>query len=73
MVPRTDGSTRYDVEFPIQISGFDRTFHELHLGIQPLPFAQMKDTYPMLNGRGYPQTISTNAITNINADTNTNA
>jgi FtsP/CotA-like multicopper oxidase with cupredoxin domain len=61
-----DGSTRYDVEYPIQIAGFDRTFHELHLGIQPLPFALMKDTYPMINGRGYPDTISTNAITNMN-------
>jgi FtsP/CotA-like multicopper oxidase with cupredoxin domain len=53
-----DGSTCYDVDYPIQIVGFDRTFHELHLGIQPLPFALMKDDYPMLNGRGYPDTIN---------------
>jgi FtsP/CotA-like multicopper oxidase with cupredoxin domain len=52
-----DGSTCYDVDYPIQISGFDRNFHELHLGIQPLPFALMVDDYPMLNGRGYPDTI----------------
>ena len=26
----------------------------------------MKDTYPTLNGRGYPDTISTNAVTNLN-------
>ena len=63
-----DGSTYYDVDVPLQISGFDRTFHELHLGVQPLPFALMKDNYPMLNGRGYPDTINTNAITNLNGN-----
>ena len=26
--------------------------------VQPLPFADMKDTYPMLNGRGYPDTVN---------------
>src|SRR6185436_5315226 len=51
-----DGSTFYDVEYPIQISGFDRNFHELHLDIQPLPFALMHDNYAMLNGRSYPDT-----------------
>lgn len=54
-----DGSTRYDVEYPIQISSFDPVFHDLHLAVQPLPFANMKDTYPMLNGRGYPDTVDT--------------
>ena len=53
-----DGSTGYDVDVPIQISGFDRDFHELHLAVQPLPFALMVDTYPMLNGRGYPDTVN---------------
>jgi FtsP/CotA-like multicopper oxidase with cupredoxin domain len=53
-----DGSTGYDVAVPIQISGFDRDFHELHLAVQPLPFALMVDTYPMLNGRGYPDTVN---------------
>lgn len=51
-----DGSTCYDVDFPLQIVGFDSNFHELHLGIQPLPFAAMEDDYPMFNGRGYPDT-----------------
>ena len=54
------------MDYPIQIAGFDRAFHELHLGIQPLPFAVMKDTYAMLNGRGYPDTVSTNADLNLN-------
>ncbi len=54
-----DGSTGYDAEYPIQIGSFDPNFHEQHLAIQPLPFAAMKDKYPMLNGRGYPDTVNT--------------
>jgi FtsP/CotA-like multicopper oxidase with cupredoxin domain len=27
--------------------------------VQPLPFAEMRDDYPMLNGRGYPDTVNT--------------
>ncbi|MCL5098602.1 MAG: multicopper oxidase domain-containing protein [Candidatus Omnitrophica bacterium] len=52
-----DGSTYYDVEAPIQVTGFDRNFHEQHIAVQPLPFAALKDDYPLLNGRGYPDTI----------------
>ena len=54
-----DGSTCYDVDFPIQINAFDSRFHDEHIAVQPLPFALMKDNYPMLNGRGYPDTINT--------------
>ena len=36
----------------------DPVFHDLHLGVQPLPFANLLDTYPMLNGRGYPDTVN---------------
>jgi len=57
-----DGSTGYDVEFPLQLGSFDPVFHDLHLGIQPLPFANMKDTYTMINGRGYPDTVNPNAL-----------
>ncbi len=53
-----DGSTFYDVEFPIQIGSFDPEFHDASMNVQPLPFAEMKDTYPMLNGRGYPDTAN---------------
>ena len=53
-----DGSTGYDTESALQLGSFDHVFHELHLGIQPLPFANMQDTYPMLNGRGYPDTVN---------------
>ena len=52
-----DGSTFYDVAFPLQIAGFDPTFHDADQGIQPPPFAIMKDAYAMFNGRGYPQTV----------------
>lgn len=57
-----DGSTCYAVDFPIQMVAFDSIFHELHLAIQPLPFAMMKDDYPMLNGRGYPDTINPGSL-----------
>ena len=52
-----DGSTYYDVEFPIQMSSFDSRFHDASESVQPLPFALMRDDYPMLNGRGYPDTV----------------
>jgi FtsP/CotA-like multicopper oxidase with cupredoxin domain len=53
-----DGSTAYDVDFPIQITGFDGNFHKLHIAVQPLPFADMFDDYPLFNGRGYPDTVN---------------
>jgi len=53
-----DGSTCYDVDFPVQIQAFDSNFHDQHIAVQPLPFAMMKDNYPMLNGRGYPDTVN---------------
>ncbi|HET7291509.1 MAG TPA: multicopper oxidase domain-containing protein [Vicinamibacteria bacterium] len=51
-----DGSTWYDVEYPIQMTSFDPNFHDASFNVQPLPFADMNDKYWMLNGRGYPQT-----------------
>lgn len=53
-----DGSTGYDVEYAIQMGSFDPVFHDASESVQPLPFAEMKDTYSMLNGRGYPDTIN---------------
>lgn len=53
-----DGSTAYDVEYPIQLIGFDRNFHEQHIAVQPLPFADMFDDYHQINGRGYPDTVN---------------
>lgn len=54
-----DGSTRYDVEIPIQLGSFDPAFHDASYTVQPLPFAEMKDKYAMMNGRGYPDTVNT--------------
>jgi len=51
-----DGATYYDVEFPIQLGSFDPDFHDASMNVQPLPFAEMVDRYPMINGRGYPDT-----------------
>ncbi|MEW6218950.1 MAG: multicopper oxidase domain-containing protein [Thermodesulfobacteriota bacterium] len=53
-----DGSTFYDVEVPIQLVGFDQNFHDQHIAVQPLPFADMRDTFFMINGRGYPDTVN---------------
>ncbi|RJO74251.1 MAG: hypothetical protein C4523_00970 [Myxococcales bacterium] len=52
-----DGSTGYDVGYPIQITTFDPEFHDASMNVQPLPFANMHDTYALLNGRGYPETV----------------
>lgn len=57
-----DGSTGYDVDFAIQMGSFDPEFHDASEMVQPLPFAHMKDTYPILNGRGYPDTINPTAL-----------
>jgi FtsP/CotA-like multicopper oxidase with cupredoxin domain len=57
-----DGSTGYNVEYPVQIGGFDSDFHEASWTVQPLPFALMRDNYPMLNGRGYPDTTNPGSL-----------
>ena len=59
-----DGLTRYDVDAPIQIQSWDPEFHDANENTQPLPFADMHDTYPMLNGRGYPDTVNSGNILN---------
>ena len=57
-----DGSTYYDKEYPVQLTGFDPRFHEADHTFQLLPFADLYDDYPMINGRGYPDTINPNAL-----------
>jgi FtsP/CotA-like multicopper oxidase with cupredoxin domain len=57
-----DGSTRYDVEAPVQMTSFDGNFHDEHLAVQALPFYLLRDDYPMLNGRGYPDTVNPAAL-----------
>jgi FtsP/CotA-like multicopper oxidase with cupredoxin domain len=54
-----DGSTAYDVEYPLQLHGFDPNFHFVGMTFNPEPFTDMKDKYFLLNGRSYPDTINT--------------
>jgi FtsP/CotA-like multicopper oxidase with cupredoxin domain len=65
-----DGSTAYDVEFPLQLVSFDAAFHDASETVQPLPFALMKDDYPMINGRGYPDTVNPNPLPGPDANGN---
>jgi FtsP/CotA-like multicopper oxidase with cupredoxin domain len=53
-----DGSTCYDVEYPIQIHGFDPNFHFVGMTFNPEGFVDMKDKYFLLNGRSYPDTVT---------------
>jgi len=53
-----DGSTGYHKAYPIQLGSMDHNFHDASESVQPLPFADMKDTYAMFNGRGYPDTAN---------------
>ena len=53
-----DGSTAYDVEYPIQMHGFDPNFHFVGMTFNPEAFVDLKDKYFLLNGRSYPDTIN---------------
>lgn len=53
-----DGTTAYDVEYPIQMHGFDPNFHFVGMTFNPESFIDTKDKYFLLNGRSYPDTIN---------------
>ncbi len=63
-----DGSTHYDVEYPIQIHGFDPNFHFVGMTFNPEAFADMKDKYFLLNGRSYPDTVTTGPMNTQSSD-----
>jgi len=63
-----DGTTRYDVEYPLQIHGFDPNFHFVGMTFNPEGFADMKDKYFLLNGRSYPDTVSPGPLQTQSAD-----
>ena len=63
-----DGSTRYDVEYPIQMMGFDPNFHYVGMTFNPESFVDMKDKYHMLSGRSYPDTINPGPIATLSSD-----
>jgi len=63
-----DGSTAYDVEYPIQIHGFDPNFHFVGMTFNPEGFTDMKDKYFLLNGRSYPDTVTPGPLETASAD-----
>ena len=63
-----DGSTAYDVEYPIQIHGFDPNFHFVGMTFNPEHFVDMKDKYFLLNGRSYPDTVTPGPLQTQSAD-----
>ena len=63
-----DGSTQYEVEYPLQIHGFDPNFHFVGMTFNPENFTELKDKYFLLNGRSYPDTVNPNPLATITAD-----
>ncbi|MGC2197640.1 MAG: multicopper oxidase family protein, partial [Terriglobales bacterium] len=63
-----DGTTAYDVEYPIQIHGFDPNFHFVGMTFNPEAFAEMKDKYFLLNGRSYPDTVTAGPLETMSTD-----
>jgi len=63
-----DGSTQYDVEYPIQIHGFDPNFHFVGMTFNPEGFSDMKDKYFLLNGRSYPDTVTAGPLATMSTD-----
>jgi FtsP/CotA-like multicopper oxidase with cupredoxin domain len=63
-----DGSTAYDVEYPIQMHGFDPNFHFVGMTFNPEMFVDMKDKYFLLNGRSYPDTVAAGPQASMSTD-----
>ena len=63
-----DGSTFYDVEYPLQMHGFDPNFHFVGMTFNPEGFTDMKDKYFLLNGRSYPDTVTLGPLETASAD-----
>ena len=63
-----DGSTCYDVVYPMQMHGFDPNFHFVGMTFNPEMFADMKDKYFLLNGRSYPDTVAPGPQATVTSD-----
>jgi FtsP/CotA-like multicopper oxidase with cupredoxin domain len=63
-----DGSTYYDIEYPLQIHGFDPNFHFVGMTFNPEGFTDMKDKYFLLNGRSYPDTVTPGPLATQSSD-----
>jgi FtsP/CotA-like multicopper oxidase with cupredoxin domain len=64
-----DGTTAYNVEYPLQIHGFDPNFHFVGMTFNPEAFVDMKDKYFLLNGRSYPDTVTPGPMATQSSDT----
>ncbi len=64
-----DGSTAYDVEYPIQMHDFDPNFHFVGMTFNPEAFVDMKAKYFLLNGRSYPDTVTPGPQATVSSDT----
>jgi FtsP/CotA-like multicopper oxidase with cupredoxin domain len=63
-----DGVSQYDVEYALQIHGFDPNFHFVGMTFNPENFATMKDKYFLLNGRSYPDTVTPGPLATQSSD-----
>jgi FtsP/CotA-like multicopper oxidase with cupredoxin domain len=58
------GSTGYDVSYFMQETALDPVFHHNDQTYQKVNFTTMNENYPLLNGRGYPDTVNPGSLTN---------
>ncbi len=58
------GVTGYNILKPMEITAFDPVFHHFDNTYQKVRFDLLDDTYGMLNGRGYPDTVVQGPIIN---------
>jgi FtsP/CotA-like multicopper oxidase with cupredoxin domain len=63
-----DGSSCYDVVYPIQMHGFDPNFHFVGMTFNPELFVDMNDKYFLLNGRSYPDTVAPGPQATVTSD-----
>jgi len=63
-----DGTSYYDVEYPVQMHGFDPNFHFVGMTFNPEAFVDMKDKYWLLNGRSYPDTATPGPLATQSSD-----
>jgi len=53
---------------PLQMHGFDPNFHFVGMTFNTEGFADMKDKYFLLNGRSYPDTVTTGPLSTPSSD-----
>jgi FtsP/CotA-like multicopper oxidase with cupredoxin domain len=63
-----DGASCYELEYPLQIHGFDPNFHFVGMTFNPEMFVDMKDKFFLLNGRSYPDTTTPGPLGSMSSD-----